>query len=414
MSTHHRATPHGGAVPGPPPDDPPPDDPRTAALATTLRERGSMKWTGRDAQIAAWVAESDLGTPPEVTAALVAAVDQGLLGYLPPAQRAALADACSTWHREQYGWDVDPGRVHPVADVLEALRVTLELWSEPGSPIVLPTPAYMPFLTAPATWGHPVVQVPMSPDGTLDLDAIGAALAPGGRTLVLVNPHNPTGRVLPAHELTALERVVDQHHGRVFADEIHAPLTVAGSHHVPYASVGPAAARHTVTATSASKGWNLAGLKCAQVILSNDQDQRRWRPHDHLATHGASTLGVVANTAAYRQAPTWPGQVMDQVHVNATTLEQELAAHAPAVGYQPPEGTYLAWLDLRRAGAPLDGLGRWVQARTGVAVTDGAACGDVGRGFVRLNLAMPRPLVVTAARRLGRALAEVSPAPTAS
>lgn len=388
--------------------------------APALRARGSLKWTAFDADVAAWVAESDLGTAPTVRQALHDAVDGDVLGYLPPAVRQDLAQACAAWYVERYGWSVPATRIHPVADVLEALHLVVDHFSRPGSPLVVPTPAYMPFLTVPGAWGREVLQVPLTSGGTtagdaarpgLDLTAIDAALAGGAHLVVLTNPHNPTGRVFDRAELVALSEVVAARGGRVFSDEIHAPLVLPGARHVPYASVTPEAARHTVTATSASKAWNIPGLKCAQVLLSNDDDAATWEPLDALATHGASTLGVVANTAAYRTGGPWLDELLAYLDGNRRTFAEVLATHAPRVRLRPPEGTYLAWLDLRDAlpegpDGPGDaGVAAWLLERAGVAVVDGTACGDVGGGFVRVNLAMPRPLVVEAGRRIAACLA---------
>lgn len=396
-------------------------DPRDLPDTAELRRRGSLKWTGTSAPIGAWVAESDLGTAPAVASAVRAAVETGLLGYLPPAVRTGLGRACATWQADRYGWHVDPARVHPVADVIEALRIAVERYSRPGSPVILPTPAYMPFVAAPLAWGREVIQVPLTEEAgraVLDLDRIAAAFRAGGHLLVLVNPHNPTGRVLRAGELADLAAVVERHGGRVFADEIHAPLVFPGHRHVPYASLSPSTASHTLTATSASKGWNVAGLKCAQVILSNDADAAAWARDDALLTSGASTLGAVANTAAWAHGGAWLDETLGYLDGNRRELERVLSDRAPLIGYRLPEGTYLAWLDLRTAlaahgagdaappptSARAGALGRWLRDRAGVAVTDGALCGEAGRGFVRLNLAMPRPLVTDAARRIADAL----------
>jgi len=391
-------------------------DPRDLPDADTLRARGWLKWTGLDgADIAAWVAESDLGTAPEVTAAVTDAVARGLTGYLPPWLRADLQQALAGWAADVWDWRVDPERVRPVGHVTEGLRLALDLVARPGAPVVLPTPAYMPFVTAPELWGRQVLQVPMVRDGdrtVLDLEAVDAAFRAGGHLLVLVNPHNPTGTVARRAELEALADVVDRHGGRVFADEIHAPLVHSPARHVPYASVSPTAAAHTVTATSASKAWNVAGLKCAQLVLTADADLAAWHRATELHEEGASTLGAVANAAAWSAGRAWLADLLAYLDGNRRALAEVLAERAPAVGHVPPEGTYLAWLDLRAALAALpdgerpDGepLARWLRRRTGVAVTDGALCGAAGAGHVRLNLAMPRPMVVEAGRRIAACL----------
>lgn len=403
---------------------PSPLAPDLAALRDELRGAGSLKWTGSEADIAAWVAESDLGTAPAVRDAVVGAVTAGLTGYLPPHLRRDLAVATAEWSAARHRWHPPQDRIHPVADVLEALHVTVEHLTRAGSPVVLPTPAYMPFLTAPRQWGREVIEVPMAVDAgrghVLDLDGIEAAFRAGGHLLVLVNPHNPTGRVHTVEELTALTAVVERHGGRVFADEIHAPVVHTGHRHVPYAATSPAAAAHTVTATSASKAWNVPGLKCAQVLLTADDDVAAWRRVDHVATHGASTVGVVANIAAYRSGGDWLEETLARLGDHRAALVEGLrdggasdldptSGVGSLVRHRSPEGTYLAWLDLRPAfeasGDPVPAdLGRWVRRRTGVAVVDGTRCGAVGRGHVRLNVAMPRPLVVEAGRRIAAAL----------
>lgn len=391
-------------------------DPRDLLDPATLRARGGLKWTAMPGDIAAWVAEADFGTAPAVTAAVQDAVARGLLGYLPPAVRRDLGQACATWLADAYGWAVPADRVMPVGHVTEALQVTVARYSRPGSAVILPTPAYMPFVTAPATWGREVIQVPLASDAgrpVLDLDALDAAFRAGGGLLVLVNPHNPTGRVLAREELLAIAEVVERHGGRVFADEIHAPLVHPGHRHVPYASVSPAAAAHTVTALSASKAWNIPGLKCAQVVL-NDADAALWAPDDDLLCEGASTIGAIANAAAYASGRAWLADLLTYLDGNRTALADAVAGTA---GYAPPEGTYLAWLDLRAAldrradedappwrTAPPGAVGRWLAARTGVMTTDGSLCGEAGRGFTRLNLAMPRPLVAEAGRRIAAGL----------
>ncbi|MGH3682106.1 MAG: aminotransferase class I/II-fold pyridoxal phosphate-dependent enzyme, partial [Natronosporangium sp.] len=199
-----------------------------AVTGLALRERGSLKWTAFDQDtIGAWIAEMDFGTAPEVTAALHAAVADGRLGYLPPGLRADLALACAHWQQRRYGWAVAPEQVQPVSDVLTGLEITIRHFTRPGSPVILPTPAYMPFLMVPPLHGREVIEVPMAADGgryVLDLDGLDRAYRAGGDLLVLCNPANPVGRVLTAGELAGVTEVVDRHGGRVFADEIHAPL----------------------------------------------------------------------------------------------------------------------------------------------------------------------------------------------
>jgi cystathionine beta-lyase len=225
---------------------------------------------------------------------------------------------------------------------------------------------------------------------------------------VLCNPHNPTGTVLPREELEAIALVVERHGGRVFADEIHAPIRFDGRAHVPYASVSDAAAGHTVTGTSASKAWNVPGLKAAQLITSNDADEAVYRRFGFAVVHGASTLGVIAATAAYRDGRDWLDGAVAYLQRNRDLLTALIAERLPDVRWRPPEATYLAWLDLGALALGARGLGdpaALLRDRAGVTLTDGALCGTGFADHVRLVFATPAPVLEDAVDRIAAALA---------
>ena len=379
----------------------------------SLRRHGGLNWSTFPEAIGAFVAEMDFGTAPEITQALHAAVDAQAFGYLPKALADAMSSACADWQRERYGWAVDPGDVHPLADVIKGLEIAIEHYSEPGAKIILPTPAYMPFLTVPPSMGREIIDVPLVRSGgsaaeeyTIDLEALDAAFVEGGRMLILCNPYNPVGRVFRRAELEAIAEVVDRHGGRVFSDEIHAPLVYPGATHLPYASISSVTAGHTVTATSASKAWNLPGLKCAQFILGNDPHRVIWEEIGRMASHGAANLGVLANTTAYTAGGPWLDGVVGYLDRNRRLLAELLADQLPEVGYTVPEGTYISWLDCRELG--LESPADFFRERAGVALTDGADCGSPG--FVRLIFATPAPILTEAVDRMAAALRSVTKA----
>ncbi len=372
-----------------------------------LRAQRTVKWTAAQPDgIGAFVAEMDFGIAPVIIEALERLIGEQNFGYLAQPLEDDLADACANWQRAHYGWDVPPDSVHPLADVVKGLELAMTNFSRPGAPVILPTPAYMPFLIVPRLFGRDIIEVPMHNDAghyTFDLDGIDAAYRAGGDLLVLCNPDNPLGRVFDRTELTAITEVVDHHGGRVFADEIHAPIVYPGAQHVPYASTSETAARHTITATSASKGWNLPGLKCAQIILSNDADRDAWIEIGHWASHGASNPGVVANTVAYRAGEPWLAEVLDYLDGSRRLLADLLHEHLPHVRYRAPDGTYLAWLDFGEydlAQSP----GAFVTEHAKVVVIDGPDCGAGGAGFLRLNFATPRPVLTEIVQRIAAAV----------
>jgi cystathionine beta-lyase len=371
-----------------------------------LRAGGSLKWTRYGTALGAFVAEMDFGTAPAVTRSLHETVDRAQLGYLTPDAAADMAIACAGWLDRRYDWQVPPDRITPLADVVAGLQAAIERFSPPGSPVVLPTPAYMPFLAVPGALGRDLIQVPMvERDGrmTYDLDATAAAFDVGARLFVHVNPHNPLGRVFDVEEQLALADVVEAAGARVFADEIHAPLVYPGAVHRPYASLSAVTAGHTVTATSTSKAWNVPGLKAAQLILSNAEDAEHWARVGFMFGHGASTPGVLAATAAYDDGGDWLDGVLGYLDGNRRVLGELLADRLPRVRYRPPEGTYLAWLDCRELG--LEGsAGAFFLERAGVALIDGPECGAPGAGYVRLNFATPRPVLAAIVDRMAAAV----------
>lgn len=378
-----------------------------ALTASDLRAAGSLKWTMFPDTIGAFVAEMDFGVAPAVRDAVSQSLEDGLTGYLPAPTTEAMAAATARWYEDHYGWSVPAERVRPMPDVITAFEATIDHFSAPGSAVILPTPAYMPFLTVPGMHGRRVIEVPsIERDGrwVMDLDGIARAFDDGGGLLVVCNPHNPLGTVATREELVAVSALVAEKGGRVFSDEIHAPLVYGPAVHVPYASVSDAAASHTVTATSASKAWNLAGLKCAQMILSDATDAALWDRVGWWPSHGTSTTGVVANTAAYTAGGGWLDEVVAYLDANRTRLAELVAEHLPLARMTVPEGTYIALIDIR-AYEPVADLGAWFRTHAGVAVTDGLACGQAGAGHVRIVFALPRPLLEEAVVRMGAALA---------
>jgi cystathionine beta-lyase len=374
--------------------------------AVELRRRRTRKWDlPGDEVLAAGVAETDFGTAPAIVAALHDSVTAMDFAHMPPRLATSLAEACAAWLDRRYGWAVAPADVHPLPDVLRGLELAMTDFSPPGAAVVVPTPAFPAFLGLPRRYGRKVVEVPLARSGgrwVHDLEALDAAFRGGGGLLVLCNPHNPTGRAFDRDELRAVAALVDRHGGRVVADEVHAPLTYPGHTHIPYAASSAVAAGHAITVTSASKGWNLAGLKCAQLVLSNDADRERWRRLGAEEPLRASNLGLVANTAAYAHGEPWLDSLLDHLDGNRRLLATLVADHLPELVPATPEATYLAWLDFRPVGMTRPAL--LLAARTGVMLLEGGSCGAAGRGFARLNFATPRRLLVEMVERIGAAV----------
>lgn len=370
-----------------------------------LRARRTMKWSTYPHDVLPlWVAEMDYPTAPPVMAALRRAVDAESFGYPLSAETSGLADTLAGWLAVSHGWSVDPGGIFVVADVLTGLSLAIETFSEPTEAVIIPTPVYVPFFGVVELTGRPQVHVPMVMEEdrwVLDLDGIDRALTDGARTLILCNPQNPLGRVHSRTELLALAEVISRHDARVVSDEVHAPIAF-GRPHIPYASLSPQTARHTVTLMSASKAWNIPGLKCAQVVTSNSADAGAWGQLPMWTTIGVSTMGIEANLAAYREGGPWLTEVRALL-ATQRDLVADAVAGMPGVRYAPGEGTYLAWLDcteLELGVEPAD----WFLEHAKVALSAGAPFRAPALRFARLNFATTTPILGESLDRMVRAL----------
>lgn len=362
-----------------------------------LRRTGSLKWTGitrRDGSptIGAWVAEMDFGTSPRVADAMKSAIDDGLLGYQPPWLARAVAEATASFQTERFGWALEPEQVRLTSAVLPVLEAMLSKLVRPGAPVVVPTPAYMPFLSIPVRLGHPVIEVPSlhgeaagGRGWALDLEGIRAGLETGAGLVILCNPWNPTGRVLEASELRAFGELVSSYDALVFSDEIHSPLVLDEIPLVSYASLDPAFAAHTITATAASKGWNIAGLPSAQAIIPDEALRERW---DALVgpeiSQEASVIGTIGTIAAYSGDDPWQREVRDYIRLNVDVVEQAIA-NSP-IDFTRPQGTYLSWWGFEGLGLS-DSPARELREIAGIAANDGRALGADYAQWARINLA---------------------------
>ncbi|OMC10778.1 aminotransferase [Mycolicibacter heraklionensis] len=370
-----------------------------------LRARNTIKWNhyGPDV-LALWIAEMDFPTAPAILDGLRDWVANEEFGY-PALGSDALPTALAQWCLRRYNWPVQPEWVRVVPDVLKGMEVVIEFLTRPQSAVVLPVPAYMPFFDLLTVTGRQRVEIPMTQQDSgrylIDLDALDAAFAAGAGSLILCNPNNPLGTAFTAGELSAIVDIAARHGARVIADEIHAPL-VYDRPHVAAASVSAAAADTVITLMSASKGWNLPGLMCAQVILSNPRDAADWDRINMLNTMGAATAGISANLAAYTHGEPWLDDLLTYLRANRDHLSRTLPAAVPGLRVSHPEATYLAWLDFRELGLPAEPA-EILLAKARVALSPGIPFGG-GPGFARLNFATTRAILDRAIEAMARAL----------
>lgn len=376
-----------------------------ALTPAQLRARNTIKWNHFGADVLPlWIAEMDFPTAPAVLDGIRACVTREEFGY-PALGSDALPLALTQWCEDRYGWSIRPEWVRVVPDVLKGMEVVIEFLTRPESPVVLPVPAYMPFFDLLTVTGRQRMEIPMTQQDSgrylIDLDALDAAFAAGAGSLILCNPNNPLGTASTAEEISAVVEIAARHGARVIADEIHAPL-VYDRPHVAAASVSELAGDTVITLMSASKGWNLPGLMCAQLVLSNRHDAELWDRINMMHTMGAATVGISANIAAYRDGGPWLDTALSYLRANRDHLSQALPAAVPGLRLSHPEATYLAWLDFRDLGLSAEPAAILL-ANARVALSPGIPFGG-GPGFARLNFATTRAILDRAIEAMASAL----------
>lgn len=369
-----------------------------------LRRRRSQKWTNHPADVLpSTPAESDFPVAPAIREVLAAAVSDGDLGYA-HAETSGLAEAFAGFAARRFGWNVDAEMVVAVPEIMVGVAELLRVLTPPDAGVVITTPVYPPFFSVLAEVGRRTVEVPLLGPETaerLPLDGIRAAFAGGARVFLLCNPHNPTGYVATRDELLAVAEIMAEYDGIVISDEIHAPLTLAGGTHVPFGSLPEDATRSAIVLTSASKGWNIPGLKCAVAVAGSPQmrDALARLPVDLPDRVGH--LGVLATRAAYAHGEDWLDGLLTYLAENRGALETMLTERAPLVRYDPGGATYLAWLDCRELGLGDDPAAHFLEHGR-VALMSGLLFGEPGRGFARLNFGTTRALLDETVERIAR------------
>jgi cysteine-S-conjugate beta-lyase len=382
--------------------------PLTAYEPAALRERQSVKWREYPPDVLPmWVAEMDTPLAEPIADALTRAIARGDTGY---AAAGRFPEAFAGFAADRYGWRPAPEAMRLVPDVMSGIREVLEIVTERGDRVVINTPAYPPFFYWLKRMGRQFVDSPLAsgPDGyRLDLDRLERDFAAGARAYLLCSPHNPTGRVFTRDELLTAAGLADRYGVRVVVDEIHAPLTHPGARHVPFAALDSPAAARAIVLASASKAWNLPGLKAALAVPGPDADADVAQIHEEVS-EGAGLFGVIAAEAAFTHGRPWLTELLTGLDANRRLLGDLLAAHLPGIGYHRPQATYLAWLDCRALGLGDDPAQAFLRHGR-VALSPGPAFGRIGRGFARLNFGTAPDRVAEAVRRMAAALDGANP-----
>lgn len=378
-----------------------------------LRERGGKKWSTYPADVLPlWLADMDFDVAAPISEAVLRFAERGVFEYPPESTYRSVAEAFSRRMRDRFGWDARADDAEVVADLVQGLVTCSVAFTRPGDIVLTLTPVYPPFFSAGQAAGRRLVSVPlgrMEEAFPVDVDALATAAAdPRARVLLLCNPHNPTGRVLSRAELSAVAEIAAANDLVVVADEIHADLVLDGSRHLPFASLSTDAASRTVTLQSATKAFNIGGLRCGVLHFGSDELRRRFESHfPHRSLGRVTGVSAAATAAAWSQGDVWLDAVVSTLQHNRETLHRWMATHADSVGGCLPQATYLAWLRFSGLSTADDSAARVLLERGRVALSAGEDFGGQPyRAHARLNFATSDSVLRDALKRVDAVLAD--------
>lgn len=372
-----------------------------------LAKRPNLKWTRHgEGVLPAWVAETDLALAEPALAELRQRLAQANLGYDADEERldALLGEAFAGHARRRYGWQLDPGLVQPLSDIGQGVAAALWAFTVPGDGVVVQTPAYPRFRKLIEGVGRRFVANPLlcGEDGYgVDLDHLKRCFEGGARALVLCNPHNPTGRVFTAGELTVIGDLAERYGVTVIVDEVHADLTLDGQH-LPMATLQRV--ERLVTLTSASKSFNVQALRCAVMVFSSVGLQREFHARvPPLLLGSVSPLGVKTSQACWAEGGDYLEALRTHLRARRDQVATFFSRHHPRVRFIAPQASYLFWLDFSALALPRDAAGYFLE-HASVALSAGQHFDEDAAAFARLNFATSEAILGELLERLGRAI----------
>ena len=369
-----------------------------------LRKRTSAKWrTFPEDVLPLPVAEMDFPIAKPIRDVLIDMIKRSDTGYSGIAPE--LPQAFANYAKRNWDWTINKDQFYLATDVGVAGVEVLRLWTQPGDKVVINTPVYLNFFTWIKEAKCEAVDVPLlhlGDEWALDLTGLEDAFADGAKAYILCHPHNPVGIVFTLDELEKIAELAKKYNVLVISDEIHAPLTFSEAKFVPYLKVSDTARETGLCITSASKAWNLAGLKCAQIVADNSTINDRLLQLPLASPWRTSLLGVWASIAAYNQGEPWLKAVLKNIDDNRHYLAKLLKKHLPKAKYTVPNSTYLAWIDLSAYGQ--EEVAKLLLDKGRVAVSNGVDFGGAGKDFVRLNLATSKEIIKDAVIRMASVL----------
>ncbi|MDR9854862.1 MalY/PatB family protein [Paenibacillus sp. VCA1] len=370
----------------------------------------SAKWDGMaqahgEDMIALSVADMDLQAPPMVVEKIVEMASRGIYGYTDPFP--PYFEAVQQWLDKAYDWRVPQEWIVFSPRIVQAVSIIIQKFTKEGDRIMIHSPAYQPIAKAVAINGRELVESPLHlvhGRYEIDFEDMERQMQAGVKIVLLVSPHNPTGRVWTKDELERMAALCVKYDALIVSDDIHADFIHAGHEHTIIAKLSEDIAERSIICTSPGKTFNLASLEIANIVIPNDRLRERFKDGlQQAGVHNPTFFAVPALETAYTACDDWLNELRDYITDNISFTEAFFAERMPELNVIKPEGTYLLWIDCTACSRHESDLVEWIQEKSRVSVSFGRSFGQAGEGFIRINVAAPRPLLDEALERMAAA-----------
>ncbi len=373
----------------------------------TEKYRLRQRLFGTDDVLPMWVADMDIATPQCVVEAVKKRVEHPIYGYEEMPDSAF--EAQIEWMQRNHGIRLERGWMFFSPSVVATINVAIQAFTRPGDKVIVQTPVYPPFFKSVVNNEREILSNPLkrlkNGDYTFDLDDLRSKIDKKTKLMLLCSPHNPVGRVWRREELQEIADICLENDIKVLSDEIHSDLVFAPHKHIPFASLGEAARRISITAIGPGKTFNLAGLSISTVFISDETMRKRfYKVYNSIHFAQGTVFGHVGFEAAYREGEKWRKGLIQHLYNNAVELKRLCDTHSDKINMKIPEGTYLAWMDCSKMGLGNRALRKFFIQQARLGLNPGTSFGKEGSQFMRLNFAVPKPVMQEALERLERAM----------
>lgn len=370
---------------------------------------GSVKWDSVEnpSILPMWVADMDFRAAPAIVDALQKRVEHGIFGYAKVPD--AYYEATINWFSRKHSFHIERDWILYTSGVVPAISAILKALTNPGDGVIVQTPVYNCFFSSIRNMGCQLVENPLvNCDGHYQVDfedLENKASRSDVTVMMLCNPHNPVGRAWTKQELVRIGEICFKHGVKVISDEIHCDLMFPGNHHQPFAALGDEFLMNTVTTHSPSKSFNIAGLQIANIVTANKElKQKVDRALNIHEVCDVNPFGVAALVAAYNQGEEWLNELNHYLYENYLAVVEFVQHQLPKLSVIQQEATYLAWIDCRKLDIPSEKIGEMLLKEGSLMINQGSVYGNSGDGYIRLNMACPRALLLEGLERMASVL----------